>query len=370
MSSRPSRPGPLDIAILSWRDTTHPDGGGSEVFVEEVARELVRRGHRVTLRCAAHGDAPAEQDLDGVRLMRRGARLTVYPRSLLWVARHRRRYDVVLDVINGIPFGTPLVRRRGLVGLVHHVHQRQWQIIYPGFWGRVGWFVESRLTPLLYRRVPFLTVSEASATDLARLGTPAAAITVARNGLAVAPAAVPRSASPRLCVLARLVPHKQIEHALAVVERLRPEFPDLRLDIVGEGWWHDRLQADAEQRGVEKSVTFHGRVSDAERDRLLAEAWLALLPSAKEGWGLAVLEAAAQGTPTVAYRDAGGVAESIVDGRTGILAENEDDLVAVTRQLLSDAELRERMGTEAVAWSRRFTWEATTDVVEEVLRSS
>lgn len=359
----------LDIAILSWRDTTHPDGGGSEVFVEEVARELVRRGHRVTLRCAAHGDAPSQESLDGVQLLRRGARLTVYPRSLLWVARHRRRYDVVLDVINGIPFGTPLVRRRGLVALVHHVHQRQWQIIYPGLWGRVGWFIESRLTPLLYRRVPFLTVSEASAADLVQLGTPAASITVARNGLAVAPAAAARSEGPRLCVLARLVPHKQIEHALAVVERLRQEFPDLHLDIIGEGWWHDRLVADAERRGVEDSVTFHGRISDQDRDRLLAEAWLALLPSAKEGWGLAVLEAAAQGTPTVAYRDAGGVTESIVDGRTGILAENEDDLVTVTRQLLSNAELRERMGTEAVAWSRRFTWASTTDAVEAVLQA-
>ena len=132
----------MRVAFLTWRDSTHPDGGGSEVFVEEVGRELVRRGHSVTVFCAAHGTAPQSEDLDGVRILRRGGRLTVYPRGLLWVLWRRRSIDAVVDVINGLPFATPLVRRRGLVALWHHVHDRQWQIIYPGWRGRLGWFME------------------------------------------------------------------------------------------------------------------------------------------------------------------------------------------------------------------------------------
>lgn len=360
----------MRIAFLTWRDSTHPDGGGSEVFVEEVARELARRGHEVTMLCARHPGSAASESLDGVRVLRTGGRLTVYPRGLAWLATRGRDLDVVVDVINGLPFGTPLVRRRGLVALVHHVHQRQWQIIYPGLRGRVGWFVERRVTPRLYRRHPHLTVSHASLEDLVAMGIPRASLTVVCNGIACAPVAVPRSPAPRLAVLARLVPHKQVEHAFAVLDRLRGEWPDLRLDVIGEGWWHEQLTAEVRRLGLGRQVTFHGHVPAAERDRLLAQAWIMLLPSVKEGWGLAVLEAAVQGTPTVAYRDAGGVTESVLDGRTGLLAGDLDDLVACTRTLLADAGLRETLGRQARERAADFSWSGTTDVVEQVMREA
>jgi glycosyltransferase involved in cell wall biosynthesis len=360
----------MRIAFLTWRDSTHPDGGGSEVFVEQVARELARRGHAVTMLCARHGDAPLSEDLDGVRLVRLGGRLTVYPRGLWWLARHGRHHDVVVDVINGLPFGSPLVRRHGIVALVHHVHQRQWKIIYPGVRGRIGWFVERAVTPRLYRRFPHLTVSYASLEDLVALGVPRSCLTVVRNGVATTRAEVVESASPRLCVLARLVPHKRVEDALLVVARLRDELPGLRLDVIGDGWWHDELTAEAARLGVADVVTFHGHVEAGERDRLLAGAWVMLLPSVKEGWGLAVLEAAVQGTPTIAYREAGGVTESVLDGRTGLLADDVDELLALTRRLVLDPEQRHTLGRQAAERAEKFSWSGTTDVVERVLRQA
>lgn len=360
----------LRIAFLTWRDSTHPDGGGSEVFVEEVARELVRRGHEVSMVCARHTGASASDDLDGVQVRRGGGRLTVYPRALLWLVTQGRHSDVVVDVINGLPFGAALVRRRGLVALVHHVHQRQWQIIYPGFWGRLGWFIEHRITPRLYRRVPHLTVSSASRDDLAAMGISHSALTVVRNGVSSRPVGAARSVTPRLCVLARLVPHKQVEHAFGVVARLRAELPDVHLDVIGEGWWHDELLEEVERLGVSDLVTFHGHVPQDERDRLLGEAWVMLLPSVKEGWGLAILEAAVQGTPTVAYRDAGGVTESIVDGETGLLADDEDGLLRLTRTLMLDRGSREKLGRRAAERALGFSWSGTTDVVERVLEQT
>jgi glycosyltransferase involved in cell wall biosynthesis len=356
----------MRIAFVTWRDTTHPDGGGSEVYVEEVARRLATRGHDVTIVCARHGDAAADELVDGVRLVRVGGRLTVYPRALAWLARHR--VDVVVDVINGLPFGTPLVRRRGVVGLVHHLHQRQWQIIYPGLAGRLGWWVESRLTPRLYRGVPHLTVSEASRRDLAGLGV--GDVTVARNGLVPAPAPRHRSPEPRLCVLARLVPHKQIEHAVAVAVSLQDEFPGVHLDVVGEGWWRDELEREVTRLGAREIVTLHGHVDQPTRDQLLAQAWVMLLPSVKEGWGLAVMEAAAQGTPTVAYREAGGVTESVVDGETGRLVDDLAGMEQATRGLLRNPWTRQRMAERARERALTFDWESTTDVVERVLTAA
>lgn len=362
----------MRVAFLTWRDTTHPDGGGSEVFVESVGRELARRGHHVTLLCARHPGSARREQRDGVHLRRTGGRLTVYVRGLAWLVRHRRDVDVVVDVVNGLPFASPLVRRHGVVALVHHVHAEQWRIIYPGLAGRIGWFVESRVVPFLYRGRPFLTVSDASARDLAAIGIDPSAITVVRNGLAVAPPArVPeKEPAPRLAVLSRLVPHKQIEHVFTVLRRLEDEVPELHLDVVGDGWWHDELVAAAAAEGVADRVTFHGHVSDARRDELVGRAWLMVMPSVKEGWCLAITESGAQGTPSVAYASAGGVTESIHDRETGRLVADLDEMVEVVRELLRDEAQRRALGTAAHELAATLTWEACALRAEAVLRDA
>jgi len=365
---------PSRITFLSWRDTGHPDGGGSELYVEEVARGLAAQGHDVTILCASYPGAARESHRDRVRILRRGGRLTVYLHGLLHVAARRSRRDLVVDVINGIPFGSPLVRRRGVVALVHHVHREQWRIIYPGLWGRVGWFVESRLTPLMYRSVPHVTVSRASRDDLVALGIAADRIAVVPNGTPVpAPEATAPAQgggpefAPRLCVLSRLVPHKQIEHAVDVLAELLPGCPGLHLDVIGEGWWHAHVVEHVAGRGVGHAVTMHGHVDEATKSALLERAHLMLLPSVKEGWGISVLEAASHGTPTVAYRHAGGVRESIEDGVSGILVDDVEGMRDATRALLSDSERRERLAVAGRTRAAGYTWASTVDGFAGVL---
>ena len=358
----------MRVTFLSWRDTGHPDGGGSELYVEELARRLVARGHEVTVLCARYPGAPARSCVDGVRFLRRGGRLSVYAHGLLHLLSPTgRRQDVVVEVINGLPFGARLVRRHGLVAVVHHLHRRQWQLIYPGPAGRLGWFVESQVTPRLYRGVPHVTVSEASRRDLLALGLPTASVRVVHNGLSSTGQHGGRSSTPRLVVLARLVPHKRIEHAFEVLAALREELPDLRLDVVGSGWWNEELVTAARDLGVTDLVTWHGHVADEERDRVLARAWVALLPSTTEGWGLSVVEAAAQGTPTIAYREAGGVTESVVDGRSGVLVDTLPAMIATTRGLLCDEDRLRALSQGARRLSGRFSWDTSAAELEEAL---
>jgi len=364
---RSSAPNVRRVVILVWRDTRHPDGGGSEVYVEHMARYLAAHGHDVIINCAAHPNAPADEVRDGVRYRRRGSWLGVYPRGLAFLAsKAGRRADVVIDVHNGLPFLSPLVRgRTGRFVLVHHVHREQWQIIYPGARGRVGWWIESRLSPWLYRNTPYLTVSESTKRDLRRLGV-ATDIDVIYNGIDVPHPTrrYPRSASPRICCVSRLVPHKQIEHALSVMAELRNHVPGLELDIVGDGWWSDQLKHAAQALGVTDVVTFHGYVPDDRRDELVDRSWLMLAPSVKEGWGISIMEAAARGVPTIAYRSAGGVSEAIVDGETGLLVDDLDDMVRQARRLLVDEEERLAMGKRARGRAQSFSWERSCEAFE------
>jgi glycosyltransferase involved in cell wall biosynthesis len=193
-----------------------------------------------------------------------------------------------------------------------------------------------------------------------------------RNGLDEAPSTSlggPRAATPRVLVLSRLVPHKQIEDALAAVAQLRRSISDLHLDVVGGGWWSQRLIDHAKGLGISDAVTFHGHIDDAAKHHVMHQSWVHVLPSRKEGWGLAVIEAAQHAVPTIGYRSSGGLADSIIDGVTGVLVDSHPELVNRLQQLLTDPELRDQLGGKAQARSAEFSWQQSADAMRAVLES-
>lgn len=344
--------------LLSWRDTRNPEGGGAERYLEQMAEGLVRRGCRVTLFSAAYvGGAPRET-VRGVRYVRRGSKLTVYLWGmLLLLTRRLGRVDVVVDVQNGLPFFSRLVTRKPVVVLVHHVHREQWPVVYPGLTGQIGWWIEHRLSPRLYRDCQYVAVSRATRDELTELGVAAERIAVVHNGMDQdPPQSVTKSAYPSVCVVGRLVPHKQVEHAIDAVLALRETLPGIRLTVVGSGWWDSALHDYAAARTAGPWVEFTGHVDEERKQEVYARSWVMALPSLKEGWGLVVGEAAMCGTPTVAYRSAGGTRESINDGVSGLLVANQQELVTAIEQVLTNPEERRQLAEGALHHSAKFTW--------------
>ncbi|KDF00171.1 glycosyl transferase [Mycolicibacterium aromaticivorans JS19b1 = JCM 16368] len=375
MMSTPVR----SVLLLCWRDTGHPQGGGSETYVQRIGTLLAESGMDVTLRTARYRGAPRRELVDGVRISRGGGPYSVYIwAGLAMVAARfglgplrRVRPDVVIDTQNGVPFLARLAFGRRVAVLVHHCHREQWPVA-GRFFGRLGWLVESWLSPRMHRHNQYVTVSLPSARDLSDLGIDAGRIAVVRNGLDDAPPetlTAQRSSTPRVVVLSRLVPHKQIEDALDAVAELRPRVDGLHLDIVGGGWWHDRLVERAEYLGISDAVTFHGHVDDHTKHAVVQRSWVHVLPSRKEGWGLAVIEAAQHGVPTIGYRSSGGLTDSVIDGVTGVLADDHHDLVDRLERLLADHVLRDELGAKAKARSRDFSWQQSADAMRTVLES-
>ncbi|OBK20174.1 glycosyltransferase family 4 protein [Mycobacterium asiaticum] len=370
------------VLLLCWRDTRHPQGGGSETYLQRIGAQLAADGVHVTLRTARYPGAAKTEVVDGVRISRAGGPYTVYIWAMLAMALARLgprgfgplrhvRPDVVVDTQNGLPFLARLIYGRRSVVLVHHCHREQWPVAGPVL-SRVGWFVESTLSPRLHRRNQYVTVSLPSARDLTTLGVDAERIAVVRNGLDEAPPRTlsgSRAAAPRLVVLSRLVPHKQIEDALDAVAQLRPAYPDLHLDVVGGGWWRQRLVEHVQRLGISDAVTFHGHVDDTTKHQLLQRSWVHLLPSRKEGWGLAVVEAGQHSVPTIGYRSSGGLSDSIIDGVTGVLVDNQAELVDRLDQLLSDPVLRDQLGAKAQARSVEFSWRQSAEALLTVLQA-
>jgi glycosyltransferase involved in cell wall biosynthesis len=361
-----------DVLLLNWRDLTHPEGGGSELYVESLAERLTRRGDRVTVFCADHGQAPRDEVRDGVRFVRRGSHVTVYLwAAVLLVLGRLGRRGVVVEVHNGVPFLSRLFTRRKVVVLVHHVHREQWGVVFGPRVARMGWWLESWLAPRVNRRCDYVAVSDVTKTELVGLGVRADRSRVVHNGTAPTPPTTsPRAAVPTIAVLGRLVPHKRVEIVLEAAAALRTVLPELHVDVIGEGYWHEQLDAKVAELGLHDVVTVHGRVDEPTKHELLAQAWVHAVPSLKEGWGLSVVEAGGHGTPSVAFRYAGGLAESIVDGTTGLLVDDEDGFSHALQELLTDRPRRERLGAGAQTHAAGFTWAASAAAFSEVLGQS
>ena len=363
----------LRVLLLNWRDLHHPEAGGAEKYLVTVAEGLASRGHEITFRTAAYPGALPEETIAGVHYVRRGGHYSIYPRAVL--GRHQVQHDVVVDVQNGVPYLSPLVTSVPVVNLVHHVHREQWPVVFGPRVARLGWWLEASVAPVVYRRATYVAVSHSTRRELVELGVDPQRVRIIHNGTdAVANEGVQRSPDPRIIVLGRLVPQKRVEIALDAVAALRANIPGLHLDVVGTGWWEPHLRERASALGIEGLVTFHGHVSEAEKHRLLARAWVHAMPSLKEGWGLVVVEAGVHGTPTVAFREAGGPADSIRHEETGLLVSaastpggGPQGYAEALDRLLTEEDVRRQMSYAVRTWVSRFHWEDCVQSWEELL---
>jgi glycosyltransferase involved in cell wall biosynthesis len=348
----------LHILVLSDRDWTHPQGGGTGTnLFAQVARWL-HWGHRVSvISCSYAGAAPREQ-IGELTLYRVGGRSTVFPRAIV---RQWRGLvpdaDVVLEVVNGVTFLTPIWCRTPRVTLVHHIHRRHY-VHEMGPKGHVAALaLETLPLRLLYRRAQFLTISRASAHDIAHLGIDRSHIEISYLGVeqeAFGADPARRAPEPTLLYLGRLKRYKRIEVVLDVLARN----PGAVLELAGEGDHRPALEAEIAARGLGDRVRMHGYVSEERKLELYQRAWINITTSSAEGWGLSVTEAGACATPSAALR-LGGLAEAIDDGRTGVLADSPAELGEKVGRVLTDPRLRDALGRAAQARASEFTWDAT-----------
>jgi glycosyltransferase involved in cell wall biosynthesis len=124
---------------------------------------------------------------------------------------------------------------------------------------------------------------------------------------------LPRAPGDFYLVFGRVVPYKRVDLAVAACARA-----GLPLKVAGDGRALAAVRAAAPAGG---GVEFVGRVSERERDELLAGARALLFPG-EEDFGIVPVEAQAAGLPVIAYR-VGGAAESVVDGCTGVLFDEQ-----------------------------------------------
>lgn len=183
-----------------------------------------------------------------------------------------------------------------------------------------------------------------------------------------------REAAPTLITVGHLVARKRHADVIAALARLRPHHPELRYQIVGDGPERATLERLAIDLGAADRVTFLGMLAPAAALERAWRAWLFVMPSTEEAFGVAYAEAMAAGVPAIGAADEPGPRELVAAGGGIELvpAGDIDALAATVDALLRDDHRRRRLGELArLTVEREFTWERcgarTLDAYRDVL---
>ncbi|MCV0402617.1 MAG: glycosyltransferase family 4 protein [Chloroflexi bacterium] len=166
----------------------------------------------------------------------------------------------------------------------------------------------------------------------------------------------------------RLIDEKRVDLLIDAIALLAPRFPEVSCAIVGTGPERERLARRATERGVAERVNFLGEVSTPDLRRQLRAARMLVLPSVREGYGMAVAEAQAAGTvPIVVRSPYSGAADLVRDGIDGILVDASAHSVAdAIGALLADDPRRVRLSEAARESGAHRDWDEIARRMEDV----
>jgi glycosyltransferase involved in cell wall biosynthesis len=387
----------------------YPNDAGDmrAIYVHDITRHLVQRGHRVCVVAPAAAGVPLMDELDGVQIRRfplalpddlaygkvaqskvgiadRLVRMQVMARYM-W-----QQYQAALecakefrpDVVHGhwaIPTGPAIVSAARKLGIPSVITMHGGDVYVnkaEGYDFPTRWYVRPILRWTLTHASALTAISDDCIQHALRAGASMGQIHLIMNGADLrrfSPGGEPSGAGqpygPHMIFACRqLFPRKGIRFLIQAVAQLRSRHPDIRLVIAGDGFERPELEALANTLKVRDITTFLGWVSNRDLPQYFRGCAVSVIPSLEEGFGIPAAEAMGCEAPVVAT-DAGGLPEVVEDGVTGFVVPkgNAEALAGAMDKLLSDPALRERMGKagrqRAVA---RFDWMRAAERFEEL----
>lgn len=363
----------MSLSICFFSDVCPPTLGGAQTVLDQLCRQLVRRGHRPVV-VAPPAREPCDDRSLGYPVVRHrrqwskrfGVR-AILPRLLGLHARHR--FDLV-HCHAAYPQAYVAESLRQLVGIPFVVRPHGADVL-PGEAIRRSPRLESRMRLALMAADAVIAQGGSLREVVIELGVEPGRLTIINNGVDVAafasaqPFPHPR---PYILGIGSLVPHKGFDLLVEAYSRLRNPCVDLL--IAGDGAEASALGELVQRLGLGDRVRLLGPVTGDRKVSLYRSATCFVCPSRREPFANVILEALASGLPVVAT-DVGGNRELVRPDMNGLLSQPESPaaLAAAIQRVLDDPQLVARLRAAAVPSVAGHDWPRVAEQYEAVYRS-
>jgi len=343
--------------------------GGAETMCENLTYALTDLGHTVTVVSLYAERTPISRRMEsaGIRILyldkKLGLDLSMVPK--LTKIMKQERPDVVHTHLDVIKYTVAAAKLAGIKRCIHTVHnvaheeaEGRLQKIINTIYFKLGWSVPVALSP------------EVQQTILSFYGLKEDRVPMIYNGVDLS-RCLPKTdyqlhEPANLLHIGRFNHQKNHKGLLEAFAKILREFPNCRLNLLGDGELWDEMKDYAQELGIWQQVVFHGSQSDVYP--YLQEADIFLLPSNFEGMPMTIIEAMGTGLPIVAS-NVGGVPDMLTQGQSGLLTSREPEAVSrAVLELLQSKALREQLGTNAREDSRKFHAETMAKAYFEIYK--
>lgn len=371
----------MNILILSWRSPGHPNEGGAEQVTFEHAKSWVKAGHMVVWFSSKFDGGAIQETIDGATIIRKGGYVVgVRWEAFLWyIFGQHPKFDLVIDEFHGIPFFTPLYVKIRKLAFIHEVAKEVWKLnpwpvpfnLIPSIFGSA---LEPYLFKYIYKKIPFMTVSESTKEDLIKWGIPRRGVTVVNNGvtLHIPKGNVEKENVKTAMYLGAISTDKGVYDVLRIFAGIERKDDNWQYWVVGKGTkdYIRKLKEMSKEVGIDSKIKFFGFVDNKKKFQLLRKAHILVNPSVREGWGLVNIEAAACQTPVVGY-DVAGMRDSVKNGRTGVLVDLHDTASAAAEiiKLVRDQNKYKSFQKMSLNWASKFSWDKSNKESLEFIES-
>ena len=389
----------MRILILSWEYPPRIVGGLGK-HVHRLSLGLAEAGHTVHVVTRDHPDAPTEEEIDGVHVVRVGEYPPIVPFDDLipWVLQFNvgvleRATKILLEeevdlvhahdwLVGYAAAGVKNLFDLPLVSTVHATEYGRHQGYLPGPMNKLIHQIEWWLTYESRRTITCSQYMHDQIEEIFQL--PSAKLDVIPNGVDLdavhKPEGIDEFRAARLAdgekmifFAGRLEYEKGVQTVLDALPLVNERVP-VRFFVAGVGTHEQALREHVERDGLDGHVEFLGFVPEEELRMFYASSDLAVVPSIYEPFGMVALETMAAGTPCIAA-DTGGLRELVVHDATGLRFSPGDpaSLAGAILRLLTDARLDRRLTLDARRMiNDQFSWTSiagrTVDVYERAIR--
>ena len=365
----------MRVLWFTWKDIKNPLAGGAETVAHNLAKRLVKKGHKVTFLTAGFKNSSPEEKIEGYKIIRVGGRFSVYLKASRYYKKNLAgQFDLVIEEVNTIPFFTQcFVKEKKRFLFFHQLCREIWffQMFFP--FSLIGYLFEP-IYLWFMRKNKVITISKSTKSDLLKYGFDPQNIEIISEGIELKPlekySAAAKFGQKTMLSIGSIRDMKRPIDQLRAFEIAKSAIPSLKLKIAGggSGPYFDSFITQVKKSPFANDIEYLGRVSEEEKIGLMQKCHFVTVTSVKEGWGLIVTEANSQGTPALVY-DIDGLRDSVKNGVTGYTTDKNSALglskMIIKLCKLSDADYRE-LCERALLDSRRYTFDISVEQFLEI----